>query len=93
MYFTLSQQQYLILVVFGGLVFIQVLVIGYWSFRRGAARPERQDEEIEEEREFPDGLRETNRPVPLFIVLLTGVVLIWGVLYVIAIAMGGLDVQ
>lgn len=96
MYFTLSQHQYLILTVFGGLLFIQVLVLGYWSYRLSLARRDRHEgetDETEEEREFPDRLREGSRPVPLFIVLLTGAVLIWGVLYVIAVAVGGLNVQ
>lgn len=90
MYFTLTQKQYLILVLFGGLLMIQILVIGYWSFRLTVRK---EKEEDAEGNEFPDGLREGNRPVPLFIVLLTGAVLIWGVAYVIAIALGGLDVQ
>jgi ABC-type Fe3+ transport system permease subunit len=92
MYFTLSQKQYLILAVFGGLILLQVLVIGYWSFRLTLSR-RRRDQSAEQYREFPDGLREGNRPMPLFVVLLIAVVLVWGVGYVIAVALGGLHVQ
>lgn len=91
MYFTLSQVQYLALALLGGLLLVLVLVVGYWSFRLSLSR--RDPEQPTEVQEFPDGLSEGNRPMPLFLTLLIVAILVWGVGYVIAVAVGGLHVQ
>ncbi|MBM4047575.1 MAG: hypothetical protein FJ279_20915 [Planctomycetes bacterium] len=88
MYFTLSQIQYLALALLGGLLLVLVLVVGYWSFRLSLSR--RDPEEPGEVQEFPDGLSEGHRPMPLFITLLIVAILVWGVAYVIAVAVGEL---
>ena len=92
MYFTLSQLQSLVLIVFGGLVLVELLVVAYWSFRLNLAR--RDSQEIEPDtQEYPDGLKQGNQPIPLFLILTIVVLLIWGIGYVIAVALGGLYVQ
>ncbi len=95
MYFTLSQIQYLILAVFGGLIMLLIMAVAYWSFKvglmpRSETKPE---EENETAHEFNDGLAEGNRPVPLFIILVFLAVLLWGVMYVIAVIGGWIHVQ
>jgi len=93
MYFELSQEQSLVLVVFGGLILIQILVVAYWSSRLNLARRERQDKASTDVEEYPDGLGEGNNPIPLFLILVIAVTLVWGIGYVIAVAAGGLHVQ
>jgi hypothetical protein len=90
-YFTLSQLQYLILALFGGVLLFILIALGYWSYRLSLTRhdPKRDDRVMD----FPDGLQETNRPVPLFMILLICFVLMWGVAYVIAIVGGILHAQ
>ena len=90
MYFTLSQEQSVVLIVFGGLLLVLLLITAYWSFQLHLAR--RKERETPET-EYADGLRESNKPVPLFLILLIVVVLVWGIAYVIAVAFGGLHVQ
>jgi hypothetical protein len=96
MYFTLSQKQYLILAVFGGLLLVNILVVAYWSFRLSLTRPDPDEEEAEEEFD-PDHLEgqveHKDRPIPLFVILVIAAVILWGFAYVIAVATGGHPVQ
>ena len=97
MYFTLTQIQYLMLALFGGLLLVAVIIIGYLSFRLNLAG-KRPDEETALDRREPVGddaleLSEGRGPIPLFLTLLIAAFLIWGISYVIAVAMGGLNVQ
>ena len=97
MYFTLSQMQYFMISIFGGLLLVLILFLVYWSYRLGTARSraDAEPEETEEagKEEFADGLEESHKPVPLVLTILIAAVLIWGIIYVLAIAMGGLNVQ
>lgn len=90
-YFSLSQFQYLVLAVFGGVLLFLVLAIAYWSYRLGLARHD--TDAAKAAAEFNDGLQEGHHPVPLFHIILTAVVLLWGILYVLAVMRGWLDVQ
>jgi hypothetical protein len=92
MYFTLSQTQYMILAVLGGVLLVIVLVVGYWSFRLSLSR-KREGDKIADIESFPDGLKEGRQPLPLFITLLILAILIWGVAYVVAVSIGVLNVQ
>jgi hypothetical protein len=47
-----------------------------------------EDEPPKVEHEFPDGIREGNSGVPLFVILLALSILAWGIFYTIAIATG-----
>ena len=99
MYFTLSQTQYLILSIFGGLLLVAILIIAFWSFRlslarrRAAGKAESYTGADEDVLDFSDGIRESKRPMPLFVILLVAAILIWGVAYVLAVALGVLNVQ
>jgi hypothetical protein len=92
MYFTLSQRQSLVLIVFGGLVLVEILIVAYWSFRLHLARRDRDETRADTE-DFPDGLQQGNQPIPLFLILTIAVLLVWGIGYVVAVALGGLHVQ
>jgi hypothetical protein len=92
MYFTLSQQQSVALIVFGGLLLVQILIIAYWSFRLHLARRDREESKTDTE-EFAGGVRQGNQPIPLILILSIAVFLVWGIGYVIAVALGGLHVQ
>jgi uncharacterized membrane protein len=94
MYFTLTQLQYLMLALFGGLLLVLVLVVSYWSWRLSLKRKaanKTAEEEVSTAGE--DEVSEGNKPVPLVIVLLFAATLIWAVAYVIAVALGGINVQ
>ncbi len=94
MYFTLTQMQYLMLAVFGGLLLVLVLVVGYWSYRLTLRRKAEQEAAEEDVPEAADGaMQEGHKPVPLLIVLLFAATLVWAVAYVIAVALGGINVQ
>ena len=96
MYFTLTQMQYLMLAVFGGLLLVLVLVVGYWSYRLTLRRRTGQ-EAADAEQDVPEAadgaMQEGHKPVPLVIVLLFAATLVWAVAYVIAVALGGINVQ
>lgn len=95
MYFEMSQTQFLGLAILGGLLIVAILVIAFLSHRMNfARRGEGQAAELHEEgEEFPDGLRDGNKPIPLILHLLIAGLLIWGVVYTLAYAYGGLNVQ
>ena len=89
MYFTVSQTQYLVVALLGGVVFLVAVAVGFWAWRLTVTRVRDEGQPLE----FNDGLREGNRPVPLFVALLAAVIVLWGILYVLAVAGGGLHVQ
>jgi hypothetical protein len=93
MYFSISQTQYLIIALFGGLLVVLILAVGFFSFRLSIFGTRREEEEEEKGHEFPDGLREGHNHVPLFIIFLTAGILLWGILYVLAITRGWIHVQ
>jgi hypothetical protein len=94
MYFTMSQAQYLGLAIFGGLILIAIVAIGYWSYKLHLARKtpgEEQGVTVEPEsgdEKYADGMREGHEPVPLLIILLIGIIIVWGVGYTLAHAFG-----
>lgn len=91
MYFTMSQIQYVGLAILGGLILIAVLAIAYWSHKLNlAARREGEPEPEADEsgEEFADGLREGHRPIPLVIMILIPVLILWGLGYTLAYALG-----
>jgi len=92
MYFTLSQVHSVVLIVAGGLLLVLVLVAGYWSSQLHLARrqPQEPPTEKKDEAGVPVG---GDRPVPLFLILLIVACLAWGIAYVVAVAVGGLNVQ
>lgn len=97
MYFTVSQMQYFALAVFGGLILLLIIGVAYWSFRLGLRAPAEPGSEREKQEgdahEFNDGLLEGSRPIPLFTILVFFSVLLWGVMYIIAIIGGWIHVQ
>ena len=92
MYSLLQQEQSLILILFGGLILVLIIVLAVWSHHLNLARRARRETE-QPPAEYPDGLREQNNPVPLFLILVIAAVLIWALIYVIAVGVGGLYVQ
>ena len=96
MYFTLTQLQYLMLALFGGLLLVLLLVVGYWSYRLTLKQQaeEEADGADEDAPEAADGaMHEGHKPMPVVIVLLFAAILVWAVAYIIAVALGGINVQ
>jgi len=91
-YFYLSQTQYLLLGLLGGVLFLLVLILGYFASRFGTKRID-PDEPAEVTHEFSDGLLEGNRPVPIILILLAVIIVLWMAGYVIAISQEWLHVQ
>jgi len=92
MYFSLAQSQYLVVALLGGALFLVAVAVAWWGFHLTLRRA-REEHQVPSGAEYNDGLREGNRPVPLIILLLAAVILVWGILYVVAVAQGGLNVQ
>ena len=92
MYFTLSQIQYIGLAILGGLIFIVVMAIAYWSHKLNLKAAEEHEAEsvanADEGEEFPEGLREGHKPIPLVIMILIPALIIWGIAYTLAHAFG-----
>ena len=93
MYFTLSQFQHLMIALFGGLLLMLIIVVGYLSFRLTIRGPQKPVEEERKLYDFPDGLQESEHHIPLFVILLAAGILGWGVFYLIAIGLGWIHVQ
>ena len=93
MYFTLSQTQYLVLSLFGGLLVVAIIAVAFFSNRLSLFGSRDEQSDGEEDVKFPDGLREGHGHVPLFIILLTAGILLWGIAYVFAITKGWINVQ
>lgn len=91
MYFTMSQTQYLGLAIFGGLIFVAVLAIAYWSYKLHVSS-RRTEKDIRPAEgggeEFSDGLQEGHQPMPLILIILIPALIIWGIAYVLAHAFG-----
>jgi hypothetical protein len=90
MYFNLSQVQYLGLAILGGLLLIAVLVLAFLGHRMVPREEEKKTTKGEAagDHEFPDGLKEGHRPVPVGILLLVAAMIIWGIGYTLAYAFG-----
>jgi len=99
MYFTLTQIQFLVLAVLGGLLLVILVALAYWAWRLSLRKDTETDEETgkpeaaDDSTEFPDGLREGRKPVPLIVTIVFTAILIWAVAYIIAVALGGIHVQ
>ena len=93
MYFTLTQTQFLMLALFGGVLLVLVVALGYWAWQLSLRRQAAPPADEEETEEFADGLKEGHGRIPLIITLVFAAVLIWAVAYVIAVALGGINVQ
>jgi len=92
MYFTLSQIQSVVVILGGGLLLVLILIGAYWSFRLNLAR--RGPEEAPTEKaEAAEPAASGDKPIPLLLILVTIAVVIWGVAYILAVALGGLYVQ
>jgi hypothetical protein len=71
-------------VLAGGLLFAAAIVLARASTTFSFSLKRRRDEAIEEEvHEFPGGVKEQNRPVPMLIWLMIIGYPVWAVLYVI----------
>ena len=93
MYFTLTQMQFLMLALFGGVLLVLVVALGYWAWQLSLRRQAEAAEEEAETEEFADGLKEGHGRMPLLVTLVFAAVLVWAVAYVIAVALGGINVQ
>ena len=77
-------------VLAGGMAVTAAVVLARGSRRWGFSFKKRTDEEVEEIKEFPDGLKEGNRPVPIFIWLMFIGYIIWAMAYVVFLGTRGL---
>jgi hypothetical protein len=79
-YFSVLDFQYIVLLIFLGLV---SLIILYVAFGPTGRTP--KDETIEE---FPDGIREKNNPIPAILIFLYAGYAVWAISYVVYRGMG-----
>ena len=85
-FFFLQDYQHWLLSVFLGLV---LAILIYLAFRGYGYSKARAGGEAEEERDYPDGLKGRNLPVPPLIIFLCVAFVVWAVFYVIYIGIKG----
>lgn len=84
--YELLQTQYIILAVFGGVILVTFLYIAINTFRTI-----KQKHEKEHVDEFPEGLKEGHKPIPLFLIILYIAYFLWAIIYVGAVAIWGFN--
>lgn len=83
--YELLQTQYVILAIFGGIILVTFLYIAINTFR---TINQKRDEHLAE---FPEGIKEGNKPIPLFLIILYIAYFLWAIIYVGAVAIWGFN--
>ncbi len=84
--YELLQNQYIILAIFGGVVLVTFLYITINTFRII-----KEKNETDHINEFPEGVKEGHKPIPLFLIILYIAYFFWAIIYVGAIAIWGFN--
>ena len=82
--YDMLQMESVWVVLIGGALVTLAIVLARASRRHGLTLKRRSEEELEAEtHEFPDGIREQNRPVPVFVWIVAVGYFVWATAYVI----------
>ena len=83
--FSLMQWQYVILALFVGVIMVILLFFAFQSryYRAGKVKKK------EEMHEFSDGIKEGDKPIPVFLIVIYILIGIWGLSYIIMVSIKG----
>ena len=83
--FSLLDFQYVMLVIFLGII---ALVLVYLAFSSYEFLP-RKREEKEEAEEYAQGIQASNRPIPLILIFVYAALAVWAVAFVVSVGIKG----
>lgn len=87
--FELQQWQYFVLAVFVGTILVIYFFFAHRSDKFVIGRKKAHHDEVHE---YPEGIKEGNGRVPVFIFIIFAAVFIWALLYTLFVAVYGLKI-
>jgi len=82
--FSLLQWQYVVIALFVGFIIVIMLYFAFQSREYSGGRKKK-----DEIHEFPEGITEGKKPIPLFLILIYVFIAVWCISYVIMISIKG----